>query len=85
MSSEQEIEDRIKHVGNLFVDRLDKQIISSAVGYADFSEYGLAVEILCEQLIEEILSNLVFWDFGQAAACWIPSTNFLPSRSSVIC
>jgi hypothetical protein len=37
------------------------------------------------QVAEEILSNLVFWDFGQAAACWIPSTNFLPSRSSVIC
>ena len=41
-----------------------------------------------DQVLEngrEILSNLVFWDFGQAAACWIPSTNFLPSRSSVIC
>lgn len=52
MQHERNLDDRIKHVGNLFVDRLDKQLILSAVGYVDFSESTLAVEILCEQLIE---------------------------------
>lgn len=52
MNPEQVIEDRIKHVGNLLVDRLDKQILSSAVEYVDFSEYCLAVEMLCDHLLE---------------------------------
>ncbi|MCC9606902.1 MafI family immunity protein [Blastopirellula sp. JC732] len=44
--------DRIKRAGNLFIDRIDPQIIFAAVEYADFNECCLAVEILCEQLYE---------------------------------
>ncbi|PQO37791.1 hypothetical protein DTL21_07555 [Bremerella cremea] len=47
-----QLADRIKHIGNQFVDRIDPQVISDAVEYADFSECKLAVEMLCDQLFE---------------------------------
>lgn len=47
-----QLADRIKHIGNRFVDRIDPQVISDAVEYADFSECKLAVEMLCDQLFE---------------------------------
>ncbi|MCA8982945.1 MAG: MafI family immunity protein [Planctomycetaceae bacterium] len=47
-----QLADRIKHIGNHFVDRLDPQVISDAVEYVDFSECKLAIEMLCDQLFE---------------------------------
>ncbi|NLS91362.1 MAG: MafI family immunity protein [Planctomycetaceae bacterium] len=47
-----QLADRIKHIGHRFVDRIDPQVISDAVEYADFSECRLAIEMLCDQLFE---------------------------------
>ena len=47
-----QLADRIMYIGNLFIDRVDAQVISDAVEYGNFSECKLAVEMLCDQLFE---------------------------------
>lgn len=47
-----QLADRIKHIGNQFADRMNPQVISDAVEYADFAECKLAIEMLCDQLFE---------------------------------
>lgn len=46
------LETRIKNLGKAFDGRLDHGLISNAVGYSDFGENGLAVEMLADHLFE---------------------------------
>ena len=43
---------KIKKLGNLFSNRLQKKVLNDAIEYADFSECRLAVEILAEYIVE---------------------------------
>ena len=43
---------RIRELGSGFVGRLDDSVLESAIEYVDFNEWGLALEMLCDQLYE---------------------------------
>lgn len=44
--------ERIIILGNVFKERLDPDLIDTALDYIDFNEEGLALEILCDHIIE---------------------------------
>lgn len=46
------LETRVKSLGKAFEGRLDQGLTSNAVGYSDFGENGLAVEMLADHLFE---------------------------------
>ncbi|WP_165244103.1 MafI family immunity protein [Paludisphaera soli] len=45
-------EARIKNLGKAFDGRLDHGLISNAVGYSEFGENGLAVEMIADCLFD---------------------------------
>ncbi|MGF1486678.1 MAG: MafI family immunity protein [Prochloraceae cyanobacterium] len=58
------IEAEIKKLGNLFIGRLDRNILEDAIEYVDFNECSLAIETLCDQLYEYDV-NLNCYEFNQ--------------------
>jgi hypothetical protein len=47
-----EIETRIKSLGTVFRSRLREDLLTGALGYVDFNECALAIEMLCDHLLE---------------------------------
>jgi hypothetical protein len=50
--SDASLEERIKQLGAIFVGRLDRPLLDSALNYCEFREYTLALEMLCDHLFE---------------------------------
>lgn len=42
----------VRQVGELFRGRLSDEVLDDALDYVNFNEHGLALELLCDQLIE---------------------------------
>jgi hypothetical protein len=80
------IEEAVRRIGMQFNGRLDANVLQSALDYVDFGESRLAVEMLCDQLLDfdVPISKVEFQELELVAAATQADMDRIESLRSLV-